>query len=70
VRPGGRGEKIEVIGSPGNGGVADHGDWGMPSEGIEEGHRPGYSDVKLRNEAAADTSRNRFEVGKSDESIN
>ena len=50
--------------------MADHGDWGMPSEGIEEGHRPGYSDVKLRNEAAADTSRNRFEVGKSDESIN
>jgi hypothetical protein len=41
----------------------------MSIEGIGCGDGPGYYDVKLGDEAAADTSNNRCEVGKNDECI-
>ena len=61
-----RGKRSEAVGGPRDGAMANNGAWGMSSEGIWESDGPGCYDVKLRNEAATDASKKRFEIGKSD----
>ena len=49
--------------------MADFGIGGLHVEGIGEGNGPGYYNLKLGSEAAADTNKQVFKVGREDEGI-
>ena len=52
-----------------DGGRADFGIGGLHAGGIGGGNGPGYYNLKLGSEAAADTSKQGFKVGREDEGI-
>ena len=52
-----------------DGGMADSGIGGLHAGGIGEGNGPGYYNLKLGSEAAADTSNQGSKVGREDEDI-
>ena len=52
-----------------DGGRADFGIGGLNAGGIGEGNGPGYYNLKLWSEAAADTGKQGFKVGREDEGM-
>ena len=52
-----------------DGGMADFWIGGFHAGGIGEGNGPGYYNLKLGIEAAADTGKQGFRVGREDEGI-
>jgi len=63
------GQGPHIIGSPWDGIMTDSKIGGLHAGGIGEGEGPGYYDLKLGSEAAADAGEKGFRVGQDDEDI-